>query len=78
MLMVLMRESFGITTLQQAYNNPDSMPAFMATDPIAAARELNQRVDNPLAKRILSIIAVVMAIGLVLLLLVPFFVAHIG
>lgn len=81
MLLLLTREAYGITVLQQAYNNPESMPGFMSKDVTIAAKNLTNQANqlgNPVLKRILTIVVIVMAIGFVLLLLFPFFVAHIG
>jgi hypothetical protein len=81
MLLLLTRELYGITILQQAYNNPASMPGFMSRDVPVLAKNLTDnagQLENPLLKRILTVIAVGMAIGLVLLILFPYVVTHIG
>lgn len=81
MLLLLTRELYGITILQQAYNNPESMPRFMDKDVTVLAKAVTNstvRLENPFIKRILTIIAIFMIIGLALLLMFPFFVAHIG
>jgi len=81
MLLLLTREPYGITALQQAYNNPKAVPDFMSKDITVVAKAVTNKSDqleNPILKRILTLIAIVMIIGLILLLLFPFLVTHIG
>ena len=54
MLLLLTRELYGITVLQQAYNDPRSMPDFVSKDVTAPAKAATDRInqlENPFLKR---------------------------
>lgn len=62
MLLLLTRELYGITILQQAYNNPESIPGFLGKDVTVLAKGVTTsayRPENPFIKRILTIIAII-------------------
>ncbi|MBC7581509.1 hypothetical protein H7097_01400 [Aeromicrobium sp.] len=64
--LLLLVETRGIVFLQQAYNAPASIPAVMATDPLVAIPSNTLRNDNPIVRRVLSAIAIIMIVGLAL------------
>jgi hypothetical protein len=67
MLMLTLWQARGIAVLQQAYNNPDSMPGFMARDVTASVLHQARIPRYPKLEQVLTVVAIVMVIGLVVL-----------
>ena len=64
--LLLWRESYGVAALQQAYNDPASVPDFAGKNYLEALPKFQERKPHPVIKTFLSTVAIALGIFVVL------------